>query len=138
MDVIGVKSEGVLYFDADRVPRKSIVLRRMGTRKNTFAGNMVSRIYDYYFDGAINFRREYKHYYKKEFSSLTDFIEEHYNIDRTAAVTFAQKNYSMKECSIKSIERNIENLNYDKDFKQKFSDAVGGLVDEDPDGIYYK
>lgn len=137
MDAIGVKSEGVLYFDADRVPSKLMVLRRIGARRNTFAGNMISRLYDYYFTGAINFRKEYK-YYKKEFNSLADFIEEHYNIVRSDAEIFSQGNYSMKECSINTIERNIETLNYDEDFKQKFSDAVGGLVDEDPDGIYYK
>lgn len=43
----------------------------------------------------------------------------------------------MKECSIRSIERNVETLNYDDEIKRMFSDAVGGIEDEDPDGLYY-
>ena len=44
----------------------------------------------------------------------------------------------MKECSRRSIERNIETLNYDESFKNAFSKAVGGLEDEDQDGFYYE
>ena len=50
----------------------------------------------------------------------------------------AEGNYSMKECSRCSVERNIETLNYDESFKKAFSKAVGGLEDEDQDGIYYE
>ena len=44
----------------------------------------------------------------------------------------------MKECSHRSIERNIEKLNYDENFKIAFSKAVGGLEDEDKNGVYYE
>ena len=44
----------------------------------------------------------------------------------------------MKECSSRSVERNIETLDYDEEIKKIFSDAVGGIDDEDPDGFYYK
>ena len=50
----------------------------------------------------------------------------------------AEGNYSMKECYRRSIERNIETLNYDESFKNAFSKAVGGLKDEDQDGVYYE
>lgn len=40
---------------------------------------MISRVYDYYFYGAINFRKEYKNI-TKEFCSVEKFIEEHFNI----------------------------------------------------------
>ncbi|MEE3461718.1 MAG: hypothetical protein VZR00_07530 [Lachnospiraceae bacterium] len=138
MTEVAMKSEGILYFDADQLPCKGEVLKRMGVCRDTFAGNMISRLYDYYFAGATNFRKEYKRFYRREFSSLTDFIEEHYNLDHSRAEILSSKNYSMKNCIIYNIEQNIEILNYDKDFKQKFSEAIGGLVDEDPDGIYYQ
>lgn len=110
-------------------------MRLLGVKKNTLAGNMISRVYDYYFQGAINLKREYRKYYRKEFISLEKFIEEHFNIEYENAKKLAVGNYSMKECSRRSIERNIETLNYDENFKNAFSEAVGGLKDEDQDGI---
>lgn len=113
-------------------------MKTLGVKKNKYAGNMISRMYDYYFQGAINFRREYRKYYRKEFCSLEKFIEEHFNIECDDAKKLAEGNYSMKECSRRSIERNIETLNYDEYIKNAFSKAVGGLEDEDQDGIYYE
>lgn len=113
-------------------------MKRMGVKRNTFAGNMVSRMYDYYFQGAINFRKEYRNYYRKEFDSLEKFIQEHFNIELDCAKKLAEGNYCMKACSRSSIERNIETLNYDEHFKLAFSKAVGGLKDEDQDGICYE
>lgn len=132
------KINGRVYFQSKEIPSKRKVLKKLGVKKKTFAGNMVSRLYDYYFQGAVNFRKEYKKYYKKEFTSVEKFIEEHYNIEFDKVLKLAQNNYSMKECSKYSVERNVETLNYDKRFKEAFSKAIGGLRDEDSDGVYYE
>lgn len=132
------KKDGKIYLRNKDIPRKAQVMRKLGVKKNTFAGNMISRVYDYYFDGTLNFRKEYQKYYKKEFSSVEEFIEEHFNIEHDEAVRLAVDDYSMKDCSSRSIERNIETLNYDESFKKAFSEVVGGLEDEDQDGIYYE
>jgi hypothetical protein len=113
-------------------------MKSLGVVKNKFAGDMISRIYDYYFQGAINFRKEYRRYYRKEFCSVGQFIEEHFNIESEYAIKLAEGNYSMKECSRRSIDRNIETLNEDESFKNAFSEAVGGFENEDQDGIYYE
>ena len=83
-------------------------------------------------------KKEYRKYYRKEFCSVEKFIEEHFNIELDDAKKLAEGNYSMKECSRCSVERNIETLNYDESFKKAFSKAVRGLEDEDQDGIYYE
>ena len=132
------KINGRIYFRQKDIPHKRRVMKTMGVKRNTFAGNMISRVYDYYFQGAINFRKEYRRYYRNEFSSVDKFIQEHYNIECDDAQKLAEGNYSMKECSRRSIERNIETLNYDESFKNAFSEAVGGLEDEDQDGVYYE
>lgn len=132
------KSHGYIFFPIDEIPQKRIVMKTLGVRKKTFAGDMISRMYDYYFDGAVDFAKEYKKYYSKEFNSLEDYIEEHYNIDRERAEVYARGHYAMKECSRRSIERNVETLNDDKEFKRLFAEAVGGIDDEDPDGVYYE
>lgn len=132
------KKEGKIYFRGKYIPRKLKVMKKLGVTKNTFAGDMISRVYDYYFDGGLNFRKEYRRYYRKEFSTIEEFIEEHFNIEHDEAIKLTAGDYSMKDCSYRSIERNIETLNYDENFKKAFSGAVGGLEDEDPDGIYYE
>ena len=132
------KINGRIYFRQKDIPSKRRVMKTLGVKKNKFAGNMISRVYDYYFQGAINFRKEYRKYYRKEFCSVEKFIEEHFNIEHEDAIKLAAGNYSMKECSRRSIERNIETLNYDESFKNAFSKAVGGLEDEDQDGFYYE
>ena len=132
------KINGINYFRQKDIPCKRRVMKSLGVKKNTFAGNMISRIYDYYFQGAINFRKEYRKYYRKEFCTVEKFIEEHFNIECDDAKKLAEGDYSMKECSRRSIERNIETLNYDRGFKKAFSKAVGGLEDEDQDGVYYE
>ena len=98
---------------------------------------MISRLYDYYFDGMLNFKKEYRKYYQKEYESVEKFIEEHFNIDPVEAKKLSAYDYSIKECSVRSIEGNMETLNYDETFKKNFSDAVGGLEDEDQNGFYY-
>ncbi len=132
------KTEGILYFESSKIPDKRSVLLSMGVRPDTFAGNMVKRAYSYCFEDAINFRKEYKKYYRKEFKSLKNFIEERYNFNEDMAEFLSEGDYSMKDCSVMSIERNTETLFEDKDFKDSFAKAVGGLRDEDPNGLYYK
>lgn len=132
------KKDGKVYIRKKHIPRKSKIMKKLGVKKNTFAGNTISRVYDYYFDGALNFKREYSKYYRKEFSSVEEFIEEHFNIEHDEAINLAANNYSVKNCSYRSIERNVETLNYDENFKKAFLEAIGGLEDEDTDGIYYE
>ena len=121
------KINGRIFFKHKDVPCKRRVMKTLGVKKNTFAGNMISRVYDYYFQGAINLKKEYRKYYRKEFCSVEKFIEEHFNIELDDAKKLAEGNYSMKECSRCSVERNIETLNYDESFKKAFSKAVGEL-----------
>ncbi len=137
-NAIAYKKHGIIYFPARKIPKKNIVLKRMGVRKNTFAGDAMSRLYDYYFKDAVNLQDEYKQYYIKEFATVIIFMEEHLNMEHDLAVRLAKGNYSMKHCTSESIERNIETLNYDAELKQMFSNAIGGIEDEDSDWIYYE
>lgn len=135
---VAYKDHGIIYFQKKNIPRKFFVMKKMGVKKNTFAGNLVSRMYDYYFKDGLNFQKEYRKYYHKEFDTICAFIEEHFNMEHDLAMKLANGNYSIKYCSSQSIERNVETLNYDENFRRAFSNAIGGLQDEDPDGIYYE
>ena len=136
-DSLCYKSNGIIYFQKRKIPKKRTVLKCLGVKPGTFAGWTISRLYDYYFDGAVDFVSDYNRYYSREFDSAVQFIEEKYNIEHENAIKYAAGHYSMKECSIRAIERNIETLIYDEEIKSMFSEAVGGIEDEDPNGLYY-
>lgn len=129
--------DGMIYFPKKQIPKKKKVMNSLGVKKNTFAGNMVSRLYDYYFKGAVNFKSHYKKYYRKEYNSIEDYLENHFNVEKNEALIYAKGNYSRKECSVRSVERNIATLNDDHRFKEKFSNAVGGITYEDSEWICY-
>ena len=59
------KINGRIFFKHKDVPCKRRVMKTLGVKKNTFAGNMISRVYDYYFQGAINLKKEYRKYYQE-------------------------------------------------------------------------
>ena len=132
------KKDGIVYFNKNVLPRKWLVLKRMGVKRNSFAGDVISRLYDYYFSGAIDLNNDFRKYYRKEYASIIDYMEQHHNICYDDAVFMAKGSYSMKNCSQNSVERNIETVNYVKDIKEAFAKAVGGFIDEDSDGIYYE
>ena len=84
------RSNGIIFFRKHMIPKKRTVLKRLGVKPRSFAGGMISRMYDYYFDGAIDFDSEYKKYYSKEFSSTEQFIEERFNIEHERAAKYAR------------------------------------------------
>ena len=43
------KIKGRIFFKHKDVPCKRRVMKTLGVKKNTFAGNMISRVYDYIF-----------------------------------------------------------------------------------------
>ena len=137
MNNIAYKIKGILYFDSKALPGKKVVLKRMGVRCNTFAGNIISRLYDFYFKGALNFNKDYHKYYKREYRTIVDYMEQHHNISHENAVLMSKGSFSMKNCSLDSIELSFMFINEDENIVNAFSEAVGGIIDEDSDGFYY-
>lgn len=132
------KNNGLIFFNNTTLPCKTIVLYRMGVKRKSYAGNIVSRLYDFYFKGAINLNREYRLYYKKEYMSFIDFIEQHHNIEHDLAVYLSNGHFSIKRYSYRSIDSNICRLEESKSISEAFLKAIGGIKDEDSDGFYYE
>lgn len=126
-------SKGIIYFPKYQIPKKASVMRSLGVKKRTFAGDMISRLYDYFVFGATDFSYEYRHYYSQEFNSIAEFIEERYNMERERAEQLSRNHFCMKDYSRDSIERNIETLLYDHNFQRVFFEAIGGVQSEDSD-----
>lgn len=132
------KINNFIYFKSKSLPSKWIVLFRLGVKTNTFAGDIVSRLYDFYFKEAIDLCLEYRLYYKKEFKSFIEYIEQHHNIEHDLAIYLSKGHFSIKRCSDDSIDSYINILNESKSISEAFSKAVGGIKDEDSDGFYYE
>lgn len=125
-----------VFCKRENIPSKGKILRKLGIRKGSYIWNVVARFYDYFFENLINFNKEYKQFYKHEFSSCAEFIEERYNIEKLDAQRYALENYWFKDLS-KSVERNVSNLNRDYRFANKFWKLIGGYCIESSDGLYY-
>ena len=61
------KKDGNLFFIKKHIPTRRKLLRKLGVRRNTYAGKVISRLYSYYFSGSINLQKEYRKYYYEEF-----------------------------------------------------------------------
>jgi len=58
----------------DKTINKEIFLSRIGVKKNTYAEDMFSRMYDGIFSELINLEEEYETYYQIEYKSLEHFL----------------------------------------------------------------
>ena len=132
-----ILANGCVFFPSHSMPKCGTVMRRLGVKKKTYAGRMISRTYDYYFHNGIDIHREYKKYYKKEFASEQLFVEEKYDVDQELAKRVTQRRYCIKEYRA-CIDKLVENLNYDRGFDESFSHAVGGIERETEDRVYYE
>lgn len=132
-----ISANGCIFFPTHWMPKKGTVMRRLGVKRQSYAGSMISRTYDYFFHNGKDIHQEYKKYYKKEFDSEQSFVEERYDVDEALAKRVTQRRYRIKEYR-KSVDRLVENLNYDRGYDESFSSAVGGIEYETEDRIYYE
>lgn len=125
-----------VFCKKQNIMSKGKVLRKMGLKKGSYMWNVTARFYDYFFGNLISFRKEYRKFYKHEFSDCAEFIEEKYNFPKADAQRYANENYWFKDLHT-SVERNISTLNMDYRFANKFWRLIGGYSNENSDGLYY-
>ena len=93
-------------------------------------GDLISKIYDFYCDGAKNLFVEYKKYYRKEFDSYNDFLARKYNLLEFEIKELSSKFLYAKE--IKDIkDYSIEQLCENEEIKELLLEFLGGKTDED-------
>jgi hypothetical protein len=64
----------------------------------SYIGQLVSRIHDYYFKNSILLKKEFKKYYKKEYSSFNDYLDKKHNLfqDEISELNYNIAYYSEK------------------------------------------
>ncbi len=63
----------------DKQFSKEEFIRKLGANKDSFAGKIISQIYDVLMKNAEDFKRDYEKYYSKEFDSFEVYLENKQN-----------------------------------------------------------
>ena len=125
-----------VFFKKKRIPSKRSVMKKMGVKRKSYAGSLISRVYDHYFKDAVDFSRIYRSYYKHEFNNKSTFIQERYNIEPEISNRIVKENLCMKEMGI-HVEGTLGTLLEDPEIERLFLDAIGGVKDENTSWLYH-
>ena len=104
---------------------KLFAMRYFGVKRNSYAGSVIERIYDYYCTGASSTFIDYLKYYKYEFDSYDDFLMRKYNffieeINDINKYLLFYKNLHLTE------DGGLENMMYDETFRETVVKFLGG------------
>ncbi len=101
------------------------IMHYFGVKKNSYAGSIIERVYDYFCMGAKSVFVEYIRYYRREFDSYNDFLLRKHNffvkeISDINKYLLFYKNLSLTE------ECGITNLLDDEEFNNIIIKFLGG------------
>jgi hypothetical protein len=91
-----------IYFNKTPHLRKLYILKLLGVKPQSYIGQVMNRIYGYFFKNSYLLKREYNRFYKKEFNSFQDFLERKHNLFKSEIDVL---NYNKAFCSEK---QNVE------------------------------
>lgn len=80
-----LKFNNYLFFNLYEVGTKARLLNLYKVKKNSYAGEVIGRIYDLYFGNPINYRKEFRRYYKKEFDNCEQYLVCRFNMSEELA-----------------------------------------------------
>lgn len=127
---MNLKFNNYLFFNKNEVGNRRSLLKKYKIKNKSYAGNVLLRIYDYYFGNAIHIKHEFKRYYKKEFATCDEYLVCRFNMPA---------NLAKKICSEKTYYVDLDwkgeqigwSFLYDNKLKEQFWNFVGGIEYED-------
>lgn len=133
-----VKYGNYIFFDKKSVGSVGRLIRRYGVKRKSYAGEVLERIYYYYFGDAVNIKKEYKKFYKNEFDNLDMFLECHMGIPERV-----RRKLSAKRILFVNLDGNgqhmADSFYYDDDgLKEQFWNMVGGVENENSSRLRYE
>ena len=133
-EVCNTKQSIIFYKDKycfylkKKVPLKKKVLEEMHIKNESYFGSAICRLYDYYFLNGVKLASEYKKYYKDEFDSIKDFIENVYAVDSHMADILCSEKYYVTR--LEHYYESVVGLMEDSRFSKAFEDSLGGVFHE--------
>ena len=133
-----VRYNRFIFFDKKTVGSVRKLVRRLGIRYKSYAGEVIQRIYYFYFGDAIDLRNDFKRFYKKEFKDIDEYLECHLGIPKKI-----RKQFIGNRVFYVNLDEKGEDLDdffdYDDDeLERAFWDLLGGLEIENSSGIRYE
>ena len=135
--MITIKYNRYIFFDKKTVGSARRLVRRYGVRYNSYAGEVLQRIYHFYFGNATDIKKEYKKYYKKEFEDFDKYLEYHMGVKDDVRRKLKKNNVYYVNIDEKG-EHIDDSFSYEEELKDQFWNLVGGLADENSSGVCYE
>lgn len=105
------------------------LIKKYGVKYNSYAGQVLKRIYQYYFGNSINLRQDYRKYYRKEYESFNDYLECHLGFPKEVINRMEGEKFLCVNLDGKG-ERAGESFSYEDELKKQFWEMVGGADSE--------
>ena len=132
-----IRYDRYIIFDKKTIGSVRKLTRQFGVRYNSYAGEVIQRIYHFYFGDAINLNKEYKRFYKNEFEDVDKYIACRLGIPEEV-----RKRLIGNRIFYVNLDEKGEDLDnsfdYDDELKNTFWDLLGGLENEDSSRIRYE
>lgn len=106
-----LKIDEKLFFVKTAKLNKCNFRKYLGIKRKTYMNTVVIRLFDYHFANAISLRKEYRKYYRKEFTTFDSFLAQRHNLFPAEIEDFAQKRIFYKDLSITSDLNIVELMN---------------------------
>lgn len=133
-----VKYGNYIFFDKKSVGSVSRLIHRYGVKRKSYAGEVLERIYYYYFGDAVNIKKEYKKFYKNEFDNVDMFLECHMGIPERVRRKLSAKRILFVNLDGKG-QHIGDSFYYDDDgLKEQFWNMVGGVENENSSRLRYE
>ena len=118
---------GQIFFIWNPKYLRRLILQRLGLKKNTFAYNIFATELNDCFGNSVNLRLEYLRFYKHEFISFSDYLENKYILSKEETKMFDTP-FSFKSENSRRVF--FEDSFYsEEDISQVFWDSVGGKLE---------
>lgn len=126
---MNIKFSHYLFFNKENIGSRRKLSRIYKIKLNSYAGRVLSRVYNFYFGNPINIQSEYRRYYKKEFKNCEDFLICRFNMPSELAKRILKESTHYVDLDYKGEEINFA-FSYDDKLSDFFWNNVGGLVNE--------
>ena len=101
-----------------------------GVKRKSYAGSIVTRIYDYFCGGSKSMYWEYLMYYRKEYSSFKEFLVDKYNLFKPEVDKIISWRLFCKDLSF-TPDTNINGFLEDDNMGKAIIKWLGDNTDED-------
>lgn len=132
-----VKYVNYIFFEKKVVGSARKLICRYGVKYKSYAGEVLERIYHYYFGDAVDVNKEYKKFYKKEFDNLDMYLECHMGIPESVRGKLSAKKLLCVNLDDKG-QRIGDSFYYDDGLREQFWNMVGGIENENSSGLRYE